>query len=103
MFDRIKKDIDSAIEKIKWFSAFFSERLNAEIMVFQLLYKSEKLKKRRDELIRKIGEEVYKMRGKDRNIYSNKDIVEAIRELEMLESQIKENIEKASEINKISV
>ncbi len=103
MFDRIKKDIDSAIEKIKWFSALLSDRLNAEIMVFQLLYKSEKLKKRRDELIRKIGEEVYKMRGKDRNIYSNKDIVDAIKELEILESQIKENVEKASEVSKITV
>lgn len=102
MFDRIKKDIDSAIEKIKWFSALLSDRLNAEIMVFQLLYKSEKLKKRRDELIRKIGEEVYKMRGKDRNIYSNKDIVDAIKELEILESQIKENVEKASEVSKIT-
>jgi hypothetical protein len=103
MFDRIKKDVDSAIEKIKWFSALLSDRLNAEIMVFQLLYKSEKLKKRRDELIRKIGEEVYKMRGKDRNIYSNKDIVDAIKELEILESQIKENVEKASEVSKITV
>ena len=103
MFDRIKRDIDSAIEKIKWFSALLSDRLNVEIMVFQLLYKSEKLKKHRDELIRKIGEEVYKMRGKDKNIYSNKDVVEAIKELEMLESQIKENVEKASEISKIIV
>jgi seryl-tRNA synthetase len=101
MFSRIKKDFESAVKKIKWFSSLLSERIRIEITVFKLLYKSEELKKRRDELMKKIGEEVYRMREKERNIYADKDIKEAIRELETLEPEIKETIEKASEINKI--
>jgi seryl-tRNA synthetase len=101
MFSRIKKDFESAVKKIKWFSSLLSERIRIEITVFKLLYKSEELKKRRDELMKKIGEEVYRMREKERNIYADKDIKEAIRELETLEPEIKETIEKASEISRI--
>jgi seryl-tRNA synthetase len=101
MFSRIKKDFDEGIEKIKWFSSLLSERVRIEITVFKLLYTSEELKKRRDELMRKIGEEVYAMRGKEKNIYANKEVIDAIKELETLEPEIKETIERASEISKI--
>lgn len=101
MFSRIKRDFDSAIEKIKWFASLFSERVRIEIAVFKLLYKSEELRKRRDELMREIGEEVYEMRGKEKNIYANTEVRNAIKELETLEPEIKETVEKASEISKI--
>lgn len=101
MFSRIKKDFDEGIERIKWFSSLLSERIRIEITVFKLLYKSEELKKRRDELMRKIGEEVYEMRGKEKNIYTNKEVMDAIKELETLEPEIKETIERASEISRI--
>lgn len=101
MFSRIKKDFDEAIEKIKWFASLLSERVRIEIMVFKLLYKSEELKKRRDELMRKIGEEVYELREKEKNIYANKKVIDAIRELKTIEPEIKETIESASEISKI--
>ncbi|BCB96891.1 hypothetical protein JZK55_18130 [Dissulfurispira thermophila] len=101
MFNRVKKDFDEAIEKIKWFASLLSERIRVEITVFKLLYKSEELKKRRDELMRKIGEEVYAMRGKDKNIYANKEVIVAIKELETLQPEIQETIEKASEISRI--
>ncbi len=101
MFSRIKKDFDEAIEKIKWFSSLLSERVRIEITIFKLLYKSEELKKRRDELMKKIGEEVYEMRGKEKNIYANQEVINAIKELETLEPEIRETIERASEISKI--
>lgn len=102
MYSRIKKDFDEAIEKIKWLASLLSERIRVEIMVFKLLYKSEELKKRKDELLKKIGEEVYELRGKERNIYANKEIADAIKKLEALEPEIKETVEKASEISRIA-
>lgn len=102
MFDRIKKDFETAIEKIRWFASLFSERIRIEIEIFKLLYRSEELKKRRDELLKKIGEEVYEMRGKGRNVYADKEVADAVKELESLEPEIKETIEKASEISKIA-
>lgn len=102
MYAKIKKDFDEGIGKIKWFASLLSERIRVEITVFKLLYKSEELKKKRDELMRKMGEEVYEHRGKEKNIYANKEIVSAIKELETLEPEIKETLEKASEISKIT-
>ncbi|MBI5213586.1 MAG: hypothetical protein HY957_09520 [Nitrospirae bacterium] len=102
MYAKIKKDFDEGIGKIKWFASLLSERIRVEITVFKLLYKSEELKKRKDELMRKIGEEVYEHRGKEKNIYANKEVVSAIKELETLEPEIKETLEKASEISKIT-
>ncbi|MBA4348694.1 MAG: hypothetical protein C0415_01710 [Thermodesulfovibrio sp.] len=102
MFSRIKKDMEGGIEKIRWFASLLSERTRVEIMVFKLLYRSEELKNKRDELLRKIGEEVYELKGKDKNIYANKEVADAIKELETIEPEIKETLEKASEISKIS-
>lgn len=102
MFSRIKKDLEGGIEKIRWFASLLSERTRVEIMVFKLLYRSEELKNKRDELLKKIGEEVYELKGKDKNIYANKEVADAIKELETIEPEIKETLEKASEISKIS-
>lgn len=101
MLETIKKDFEEAIERIKWFASLLSERVRVEIMVFKLLYKSEELKKRKDELLKKIGEEVYELREKEKNIYANKKVMDAIKELETLEPEIKETVERASEISKI--
>lgn len=102
MFDMIKKDLEDAIAKIKWFASLLSERLRIEIEVFKLFYKSEELKKRKEELFKKIGEEVYELRGKEKNIYSVKEIAEAIKDIDLLESEIKQTLEKASEISSIT-
>lgn len=102
MFSSIKKDIDEALRKIQWFSSLLSERLRIEIALFKLLYKSEELKKRRDELLRRIGEEAYQARGKDKNIYTNAAVVSAVRELELLEPEIRETLDQAAEISKLT-
>ncbi len=101
MFNSLKKDFEVGIERIKWFASLLSERIRVEITVFKLLYKSEELKKRREELLKKIGEEAYETRGKGKNLYANREVAEAIRELEALDPEIKETIEKVSDISKI--
>lgn len=101
MFSRLKKDIEEGVEKVKWFSSLLSERVRVEIVVFKLLYKSEELKRRRGDLLKQIGEEVYQLRNKDKNVYAQKEVAAAIKELELLEPEIRETTERASEISKI--
>lgn len=101
MFTRIKKDFEEGIRKVKWFSSLLSERLRIEIAVFKLLYKAEEMKKHREELLQLIGEEVYSLRGQNKNIYARTEVINAIRKLDQLDPEIKENIEKASDISKI--
>ncbi|MGD0282669.1 MAG: hypothetical protein ABSB95_09930 [Dissulfurispiraceae bacterium] len=101
MISRVKKDFENGLKKVKWFSALLSERVRIEITIFKLLYKSEELKKKRDDLLRKIGEEVYETRGKEKNVYSNKEVIAAIKSLESIEPEIRETLEKAAEVSKI--
>lgn len=86
---------------MKWFSTLLSERVRIEITIFKLLYKSEELKKKKDDLFRNIGEEVYRMRGKEKNVYSNNEVISAIKSLEAIEPEIKETQDKVADISKI--
>ncbi|MBF0329258.1 MAG: hypothetical protein HQL10_08865 [Nitrospirae bacterium] len=101
MFAQVKKDLEQGVEKIKWFSSLLSDRVRIELEVFKLLYKSEEMKKQKEDLLKTIGEEVYEHRGQNRNIYARSEIITAIKKLEELEPEIKENLEKASAISRI--
>ena len=101
MIGRVKKDFESGIKKVKWFATLLSERVRIEITIFKLLYKSEELKKKRDELLMRMGEEVYEMRDKGKNVYSNKEVISAIKSLESIEPEIRETLEKASDFSKL--
>ncbi len=102
MYARIKKDLDEGLGKVKWFAGLLSERVRIELTVFRLLYKSEELKKKRDALLRKIGEEIYLMHKSDRSFQPSKEILDTINEIDALEPQIKETVDKASEISRMT-
>ncbi|MCI0468726.1 MAG: hypothetical protein L0Y62_01510 [Nitrospirae bacterium] len=101
MLSAVKNDIEKAFKSIKWFSSMLSERIRVEIATFRLLYKTEELKKRKEELLRKIGEEAFKSRDRDRNIFVIPEIIESIKELESIEQEIGQTIKAASEMGNI--
>ena len=101
MLSRVKKDFESGLKKVKWFATLLSERVRIEIAIFKLLYKTEELKEKRDKLLRQIGEEVYEMRDKGKNIYSSKEVLDAIKSLESIEPEIRETLERASDFSKL--
>jgi len=102
MYAKLKKDIENGIAKFKWFATLFSERIRIEISLFKLLYRYEELNRKKDELFRRIGEEVYALRGTDKNIYARPEVIAAIQELDQLQPEIEETIKQASDISKIS-
>jgi hypothetical protein len=100
MLKRLKKDFDRGIEKIKWFSTVLSERIKIEFLVVKLLFQSDNMEKKRDELLRKIGERVYELKGNsDRNVLKDRVISEALNEIEQINSEIDSTRKKASEIS----
>ena len=101
MIGRVKKDFESGIKKVKWFATLLSERVRIEIAIFKLLYKTEELKEKRDKLLRQIGEEVYEMRDRGKNVFSNKEVLAAIKSLESIEPEIRETLEKAADFSKL--
>jgi predicted transcriptional regulator len=100
MWRKLKENFDRGIEKIKWFSTLLSDRLKIEYSVMKLLYQSEQMKKRRDELMKTIGQRIYELKGHpDRYILKDKVIADALSELEGINSEIESTKKKASEIS----
>jgi len=100
MLNRLKNNFDRGIEKIKWFSSVLSERLKIEFIVIKLLFQSDKMEKKRDELFKKIGQRVYEIKGNsDRHVLKDKFISESMGEIEKINSEIDNTKKKASEIS----
>jgi hypothetical protein len=100
MWKRLKNNFDSGVEKIRWFSSLFSERLKIEYLVMKLLYQSEQLERKKDELMKTIGQRVYELKGyPDRYILKDSIVIEAISEIEKINSKIDLTKKKASEIS----
>ncbi|MEW6675662.1 MAG: hypothetical protein AB1348_06660 [Nitrospirota bacterium] len=100
MWKRLKDNFDSGIEKIKWFSSLLSDRLKIEYSVMKLLYQSEQMERKKDELMKTIGQRVYELKGySDRYILKDRIIMEAFSEIEKINSEIDATKKKVSEIS----
>ena len=100
MLKRLKIHFERGIEKIRWFSSIFSERIKIEFLVIKLLFQSDKMEKKRDELLNKIGQRVYELKeNTDRQVLKDRVIGEALSEIEHIDSEIEKTKKKAAEIS----
>jgi len=100
MWKKVKENFDRGIEKIKWFSILLSDRIKIEYSVMKLLYQSEQMKKKRDELLKTIGQQVYELKGHaEKSILKDKVITDALDELDNINTEIESTKKKASEIS----
>jgi seryl-tRNA synthetase len=102
MYTRLKNDLEEGLNKIKWFAGLLSDRVRIEMSVFRLLHHAEELKKKRDVHLKKIGEEIYHKHNTETVVHPDAGIADIIRELEDLDAQIKEAVDKASEISRMT-
>lgn len=99
MLMRIKKSIEDGLDKTKWFASVLSARIKAELAVTKLLYQSYKLEKKRDELLRQVGQRVFDLRTLDEvNVFEDRKTLQTMKELEALKAQIEGIRRKASEL-----
>jgi hypothetical protein len=102
MWKRVKDNLDSGIEKVKWFSSLLNERMKIEISLFKLLYQSAEMEKRRAVLMKTVGGRVFELRnGPERQVLRDPVILDALKALEELNAEIEDVRKKASEIEKI--
>lgn len=102
MLKRIKDSFDSGIEKIKWFSSLVSDRVKVELSVIKLLHQSDQLEKKRDDLMKTIGQRVLELKDQtDRQILKDSVIAGAISKIEAITNEIEETKKKASDISAI--
>jgi len=100
MWTKIKRNFENGVAKIKWFSSLLSDRAKIEISVMKLLYESDQMEKKRDELLRMIGRRVFELReSSDRHIMKDRVIAESISEIEQISGEIETTKKKASEIS----
>lgn len=102
MWEKLKDNFERGIEQIKWFSSLLSDRLKIEYSVTKLLYKSEQMERKRGELMKKIGQRISELKGhSDSYIMKDRVIVEALNEIEKINSDIEAVKKEASEISKV--
>jgi seryl-tRNA synthetase len=100
MLKRLKDNFESGVEKIKWFSSLFSDRIKIDFSVMKLLHQSEQMEKKKDELMRTIGKRVYEMKGySESHILKDGIISAALSEIEKIDKEIESTKKKASEIS----
>jgi len=103
MLKNVYENFKKGIEKIKWFATLFSERMNIEIAIFKLLYQSDEMAKKREALLKTIGERVVELKAhSEKNIFRDSDIVVALEEIEKIDKNINDLKYKASEISRVS-
>ena len=101
MWRKVKDNLDSGVERVKWFSSLVSDRLKIEIALVKLLYRSSEMEKKRAALMTEVGEKVYGMRnGPDKNVLRDPDVLQTLRQLESLDAEIEDLRKKASEISR---
>jgi hypothetical protein len=100
MWKKLNENFDRGIEKIKWFSMLLSDRIKIEFSVMKLLYQSEQMKKKKEELLKTIGERIYELKGHpDRYVLKDRVIADALDELDKINTEIESTKKKASEIS----
>jgi len=102
MWRKLRENFDSGIEKIKWFSMLLSDRIKIEYSVMRLLYQSEQMQKKKDELMKTIGQRVYELKEySDRSLLKDRIVTDALDELDKINSEIESTRKKASEISSL--
>lgn len=102
MLKRLKENFEGGVEKIKWFSSLLSERMKIEISLIRLLYQTEQLEEKRDELLKKIGQRTYDLREQaEAHILKDSAVAEMLNEIGKINEEIDSTRKKASEISKL--
>ena len=103
MLKKLYENFRKGTVKIKWFATLFSERMNIEIAIFKLLYQSDEMSRKREALLKTIGERVVELKGhSEKNIFRDSDIEEALEEIEKIDKNINDLKYKASEISRVT-
>jgi len=102
MWRRIRENLDSGVEKVKWFASLLNERVRIEVSVMQLLHRSNEMEKQRIMLLKTIGEKFFDLRkSPERHIRENPVIIEAMGEIERLDAEIENLKKKADDIGRV--
>lgn len=100
MLRKIKHNLESGVEKIKWFATVLNDRLKIEFSVVKLLYQSDQMEKQKEELMKTIGRRVFELKaGPEKYILKDRIITDCLNEIDHLDAEIESTKKKASEMS----
>jgi hypothetical protein len=103
MLDKIKKSFNEGVKSIKWVATFLAERTKVETSLARLLYESNKLETKLDELYRDIGRRVLELKEKGgKAVLKDFIILQMINEIKGLKEEIEDYKSRAHELSKPS-
>lgn len=104
MLQRLRENFKKGLYRLRWLAAVLSERLKIEIAVVELLYQSDEMEKRKEELLKSIGRRVYELKGNpDKTILKDRMVLGALEEIDNIEKNIDELKLKVSEMSSVRV
>lgn len=99
MWNKIKRDFESGVERLRWFAGIITERLTIEVSFIKMLAKIDNLEKEKEALFKSIGKNTYELSfNRTTDIFNHHKVQQAIRELSSLETTIEELKKEAGEI-----
>ncbi len=104
MLQKFRENFKKGLYKLRWFAAVLSERLKIEIAVIEMLYKSDEMEKKKEELLKTIGMRVYDSKGNpDKNIFKDRMVIGALEEIDKIERDVDDLKRKVSEMTSVRV
>jgi nickel-dependent lactate racemase len=102
MLEIIKKDILQGLKILNFWTKTISERVKVEINILRVLSEIHKLTEKRDEILKKLGQETYQSWESFTNLQENEKILIFIRELKEVEKEIEEKKKKLSDLGDVT-
>lgn len=102
MIEKLRRNFNNGVEKLKWFAQLVDERLKVEMAFFKFAGKVEKLKKEKEELARAVGEKIFEERRQISLslIARDEKLRGLLKEMELINEEISNLAEQASKIGK---
>ncbi|MDA8171896.1 MAG: hypothetical protein M0033_09065 [Nitrospiraceae bacterium] len=100
MIEKLRRNFESGIEKLRWFSGLLNERLKVEFAFFRFASKAEKLRREKDEYARAIGERVFQERQQLSLLARDENLKGLLKEMEIVSEELDSMVEQASKIGR---
>ncbi len=99
---RIKKWFNTGVERLRWLASLFSERLHIELAMIKLLNNMEVLRKKRGEIVLRLGERVLQLKeSPSHDVFTDQEIRAIFKEIEAINEEIETARSRISELSKL--
>ena len=99
--ESLRKSLGAGLQKVRWYAGVLGDRFRVEAAVIKLMSESHDLQRKRDALLKQIGERVFDLRERnDLNVLTDSVVAAALKELGPLEAELEELGGMASDIDR---